>query len=129
MRKSYFAKLRMVFIPLSISLFTITNSFNANAQKVGVGTATPTVELDLESANSSAVAGDGTQLCIEANHGTNGDSEMQFKIRGTTKFTWGIDDDQADVLSFFSPATPSIMSIDGAGAKFGFGVLTPRRNA
>jgi len=83
---------------------------DASADRVGIGTATPSVRLDIE----SSAAEDGIDI---NNTAADGDPRLAFQLSGTSVFTMGIDDGDADKFKIGTTAigTNTRMTIDSDG--------------
>ena len=106
-------KLTLVPVLLLVTVF-------AKAQ-VGVGTTTPYNALDVES-NST------TKTATDINNTSTGDAVLQLQLNGTTKFSMGIDNSDADKFKISTDSTfnviPPALSID-ASQKVGLGTASP----
>ena len=91
-----------------------------DAGAIGIGTESPSSLLDIESADNTA-----TNLEIN-NTSANGDPQMQFQVGGTTKFTLGVDNTDADKFKIgtTSVSTSARMTISSNG-EVGLGTEAP----
>jgi hypothetical protein len=91
-------------------------AYSASAQ-VGIGTSTPSVPLDIEAANAA----------IDINNTAgDGDPAINFQLSGTTTFSVGINDGEADefrIGTFDLEDTQTRFGIDASG-NIGIGTVT-----
>jgi len=106
--------LKKVILAGSLVLATIF----ANAQ-VGIGTTSPSNALDVETNEAGGTA-------IDINNTGTGDPKINLQVGGTTKFSIGVDNDDADKLKIGvgAPETSTRMTIDGSG-NVGIGTSSP----
>jgi uncharacterized protein (TIGR02145 family) len=96
----------------------LLSAFALNAQ-VGIGTTTPSNDLDVEGSGAAATA-------IDINNTSTGDPKINFQLSGTTTFSIGIDNSDADKLKIGTSAleTNTRVTIDATG-NVGVGTTTP----
>jgi len=78
--------------------------------QVGIGTTTPSNDLDVEGSGAAATA-------IDINNTSTGDPKINLQISGTTTFSIGIDNSDADKLKIGTTAveTSTRLTIDASG--------------
>lgn len=88
-------------------------------QNIGLGTATPTEKLDIESNNTNKTA-------VDINNTGGGDPKINFQIGGTSRFSIGIDNSDADKFKIGTAALESntTVTIDATG-NVGIGTTAP----
>ena len=103
---------------LLLTLATIFTTYYASAQ-VGAGTTTPSNDLDVESNSGSATA-------VDINNTSTGDPTINLQINGTTTFSIGIDNSDADKLKIGTTAVEAgtALTID-ASQNVGVGTSSP----
>jgi hypothetical protein len=110
--------LKKVILAGSLVLATIF----ANAQ-VGIGTTSPSNALDVETNEAGGTA-------IDINNTGTGDPKINLQLNGTTTFSIGVDNDDADKLKIgtTAPETNTRVTIDNTG-NVGVGTSTPDQSA
>ena len=90
---------------LSFSLLSLSS-----LAQVGIGTTSPSEILDLESSNASKTA-------LDINNTGGGDPKINFQISGTSTFSMGIDNSDADKFKIGTSAveTNTRFTIDASG--------------
>ena len=78
--------------------------------QVGIGTTTPTQALDIETNEAGGTA-------IDINNTGTGDPKINLQLNGTTTFSIGVDNDDADKLKIgtSAPETNTRVTIDNTG--------------
>lgn len=96
----------MKYLPFLAS-FTLTVSLSA---QIGIGTITPSEELDIESS-------DATNTSIDINNTGGGDPLIHFQVAGTSTFSIGVDNSDADKLKIGTTGleTNTRLTIDASG--------------
>ena len=87
--------------------------------QVGIGTTTPSNDLDVEGSGAAATA-------IDINNTSTGDPKINLQVGGTTTFSIGIDNSDADKLKIGTSAveTNTAITIDGS-QNVGVGTSSP----
>ena len=103
---------------LNVLIFSLLLVGGVNAQ-VGFGTSSPSNDLDVES-NS------GTATAVDINNTSTGDPTINLQINGTTTFSIGIDNSDADKLKIGTTAVEAgtALTID-ASQNVGVGTSSP----
>lgn len=96
-----------------------TTDIYYSAGKVGIGTASPSVNLDIE---GNSATSDG----IDINNTGAGDPQLRFQVGGSSKFTLGVDNSDADKfkLGTTSVSNSVRMTIKSTG-EVGIGTENP----
>lgn len=102
---------------LPVFIFSLI-ALTSTAQ-VGIGTDAPSQALDIESADAS-------QTAIDINNTSTGDPVINFQLAGSSTFSIGIDDDDADKFKIGTAdiATSTALTIDGS-QQIGIGTASP----
>ena len=102
-------------------LFTFLALFISGiiSAQVGIGTTTPSQALDVETNEAGGTA-------IDINNTGTGDPKINLQLNGTTTFSIGVDNDDADKLKICTsaPETNTRITIDNTG-NVGVGTSTP----
>ena len=103
---------------LNVLIFSLLLVGEVSAQ-VGLGTTTPSNDLDVESSSATATA-------IDINCTGAGDPKINFQLNGTSTFSMGIDNSDADKFKIGTSAleTSTRLTIDASG-NVGIGTGTP----
>ncbi len=103
---------------LNVLIFSLLLVGEVSAQ-VGLGTTTPSNDLDVESSSATATA-------IDINCTGAGDPKINFQLSGTSTFSMGIDNSDADKFKIGTSAleTNTRLTIDASGY-VGIGTTSP----
>lgn len=90
-------------------LATLFITYNASAQ-VGFGTTSPSNDLDVKSSSATAIA-------VDINCTSTGDPKINFQLSGTSTFSMGIYNSDADKFKIGTSAleTNTRLTIDASG--------------
>ena len=103
---------------LNVLIFSLLLAGGVSAQ-VGIGTTSPSNDLDVESSSATATA-------VDINCTGAGDPKINFQLSGTSTFSMGIDNSDADKFKIGTSAleTNTRFTIDASG-NCGIGTSTP----
>ncbi len=106
-------------------LFTFLALFISGiiSAQVGIGTTTPTQALDIETNEAGGTA-------IDINNTGTGDPKINLQLNGTTTFSIGVDNDDADKLKIGTtdPETNTRVTINNTG-NVGIGTIAVNLNS